>query len=209
MRRIGSPVAVRGLVAAVVLTVPIAACGVPDDGLIAIEPSELPDSLHPSSTTTTAVSLEAHDGSGYTDVYCIRENQLVPEPIGFASTPSLERVVSILERGPGSADRTVPERSAVSQGEVIAALARDGERVTVELGPAFAEVAGADQVLALGQIVITLTSVPGVGSVALRQEGEPLDVPLPDGTLVRRPVVRDDYSSLIAPAEAGSAPATR
>lgn len=209
MRRVGPLVAVRSFAAAAMLTVPIAACGVPEDGLIAIEPSELPDALHPSSTSTTALPLEAHDDSGYTDIYWIRENQLVPEPIGFAATPSLERVASILERGPGSADRSVPERSAVSQGEVIAALARDGDRVTVELGPAFAEVAGSDQVLALGQIVITLTSVPGVGSVSLRQAGKPLEVPLPDGTLVRRPLVRDDYSSLIAPADVGSAPATR
>ena len=69
---------------------------------------------------------------------------------------------------------------------------RDGE-VVVELD----EVTGTDQVLAIGQIVMTLTSLPDVTSVRFVRDGETVAVPLPDGSLVRRALDPDDYSPLL------------
>jgi spore germination protein GerM len=138
-------------------------------------------------------------------VYWIRDDQLVGATTSSGVAPELTRIVATLERGPGSADDRGAERSAVSRGDVVDEITQDDAQVTIELDDAFAEVAGSDQVLALGQIVMTLTSIPTVGSVVFRQGGRPLDVPLPDGTLVRRPVLRADYASLVAPSETSSA----
>jgi hypothetical protein len=69
--------------------------------------------------------------------------------------------------------------------------------VVVEVGGAFEDRTATDQALAVAQLVATLTTVPGVADVSLRRNGEVVDVPLPDGSLVRRPLVRADYVSLI------------
>jgi spore germination protein GerM len=49
-----------------------------------------------------------------------------------------------------------------------------------------------EQLLALGQLVFTLTDQPGIGGVEFSLEGEPVDVPLADGTTQDGPVSRDD-----------------
>lgn len=52
--------------------------------------------------------------------------------------------------------------------------------------------------LAIGQIVLTLTSVTGIDSVRFTRDGAPADVPLPSGELSARPVTASDYTSLRA-----------
>ena len=57
---------------------------------------------------------------------------------------------------------------------------------------------GANQQLAIGQIVYSLTEVAGIGNVSFSLGGTPLEVPGPDGRLIRGPISRDDLLSLIA-----------
>ncbi len=191
-------------VAAAAVVVLTGACGVPDDGVTAIEPDELPESLRPSSTTSSVAAADPPQ-HGAVSIYWIRDNLLVPETIAFEAAPDAVRVVSILERGPGQGGAPTSERSVVSRGDVIDEVDQNGDLVLVELSDAFAEVAGADQLLAVGQIVATLTSVPGIESVEVRRAGKAIDVPLPDGTLVRRPLQRADYASLLDPEPAAPA----
>jgi spore germination protein GerM len=186
-----------------VAAVALASCGVPEAGLTTIEPAELPDALRPSTTTIDPRSDRPGPGDGIA-VYWIRDDQLVAATTSVEVAPELPDIVAALERGPGPADHRGAERSAVSRGDVVEGVTQEDAQVTIELDDAFAEVAGSDQVLALGQIVMTLTSLPTVGSVVFRQGDRPVDVPLPDGTLVRRPVLRGDYVSLVAPADESS-----
>ena len=53
--------------------------------------------------------------------------------------------------------------------------------------------------LAVAPIVLTVTSVDGVDAVMLLREGAPVDVPLPGGEQVSRPVTAAQYQSLLAP----------
>jgi spore germination protein GerM len=55
-----------------------------------------------------------------------------------------------------------------------------------------------EQLLAVAQIVCTLTGRPGVGQVSFTLEGARLAVPKGDGSLVTSPVARDDYATLVA-----------
>lgn len=70
---------------------------------------------------------------------------------------------------------------------------------TADLAAAFLDLDGETQVLALAQLVLTLTSLPGVGQVAVTTENAPTDVPRADGTTTSDAVAAIDYSELIAP----------
>jgi hypothetical protein len=70
--------------------------------------------------------------------------------------------------------------------------------VNIALSPEFASLPPNEQVLVLGQVVLSIAG-GGLGSVAfVDQTGSPVAVPLPDGRLLDRPSTVADYSSLIA-----------
>ena len=69
--------------------------------------------------------------------------------------------------------------------------------VTVILNAAFGALPPVEQVLLLGQVVLSLTG-SGETSVSFTDEsGNPVAVPLPDGRLLDVPATARDYSSLI------------
>lgn len=69
--------------------------------------------------------------------------------------------------------------------------------VTVQLSPAFSALPPVEQVLLLGQVVLSLTG-SGEASVSFTDEaGSPAAVPLPDGRLLAVPATARDYASLI------------
>lgn len=69
--------------------------------------------------------------------------------------------------------------------------------VTVALNPAFSALPPTEQVLLLGQVVLSLASA-GAQTVAFTDDmGSPVAVPLPDGRLLDVPAVARDYTGLI------------
>ncbi|MGY1737297.1 GerMN domain-containing protein [Geodermatophilus sp. SYSU D00684] len=77
---------------------------------------------------------------------------------------------------------------------------------TVAVTRGFAGITGGNQLLAVAQVVWTLTDLPAVTGVRFVVDGTPVEVPT-DAGLTDRPVGRDDYRS-VAPAEpAASSPA--
>ena len=69
--------------------------------------------------------------------------------------------------------------------------------VNIALSPEFASLPPNEQVLVLGQVVLSISG-SGLGAVAfVDQTGSPVAVPLPDGRLLDRPSTVADYSSLI------------
>ena len=70
--------------------------------------------------------------------------------------------------------------------------------VNIALSPEFASLPPNEQVLVLGQVVLSIAG-GGLGSVSfVDQTGSPVAVPLPDGRLLDRPSTVADYSSLIS-----------
>jgi spore germination protein GerM len=67
-----------------------------------------------------------------------------------------------------------------------------------DLQPALSNLGGTEQLLAIAQLVCTLTHRPGVGLVSFTLDGAPVDVPRGDGSLTAGPVSRDDYADLLA-----------
>jgi spore germination protein GerM len=88
-------------------------------------------------------------------------------------------------------------RSVITGSQLVTAHATTHGVANVELNPSFLEIPPADQILAIAQIVCTLTGVPGVGQVQFLQNGQPVNVPRADSSLTERPVSREDYAPLL------------
>jgi len=69
--------------------------------------------------------------------------------------------------------------------------------VTVVLSSAFSALPPAEQVLLLGQVVLSLAGSGQTSVVFTDEVGSPVAVPLPDGRLLDVPATARDYSSLI------------
>ena len=69
--------------------------------------------------------------------------------------------------------------------------------VTVILSSAFSALPPAEQVLLLGQVVLSLAGSGETSVLFTDEAGSPVAVPLPDGRLLDLPATARDYSSLI------------
>jgi spore germination protein GerM len=105
----------------------------------------------------------------------------------------LDDVIGALADPPedGSLRSAVSDPPLVDEVELVAGVAR------VDLRPAITALGGDEQLLAVAQLVCTLTARPGVGPVSFTLEGAPVDVPTGDGSLTDGPVSRDDYGDLL------------
>lgn len=82
-------------------------------------------------------------------------------------------------------------RSAVPPGEIVGVVVSRGV-ATVDLQPSFRQLDGADQELAIAQIVLTLTE-SGVGQVAFTIAGQTIQIPTAESLQTVGPVTREDY----------------
>ena len=81
--------------------------------------------------------------------------------------------------------------------DVVAGVARDDARANVELSSRFRDIDPDDQLLAVAQMVMTLTDVAGIGDVGFAIDGTPIAVPLPDGQSTDEPVTRRQFVALV------------
>lgn len=124
---------------------------------------------------------------------------LLPEPV------SAEFLLQSLAVGPTPAEsetglRTVARDPLTGLSLVNVEIAPDDESIgsiDVSLSQAFKALPPSEQVLLLGQVVLTLTG-SGWASVGFVDDlGSPVAVPRPDGVLLDGPATVEDYASLI------------
>ncbi len=85
---------------------------------------------------------------------------------------------------------------SVFEGEPV--IVEPGASVFIALSPEFAALPPNEQVLVLGQVVVSISGA-GLGAVEfVDSAGSPVAVPLPDGRLLDRPATTTDYISLAA-----------
>ncbi|MGY1634636.1 GerMN domain-containing protein [Geodermatophilus sp. SYSU D01186] len=131
-------------------------------------------------------------------VFFVRGADLAPVERRTRATTTAAALDQLVE-GPTRAEvraglRTALPPEVVGVDEVLS----DG-LTTVSVTRGFTGITGGNQLLAVAQIVWTLTALPTVTTVRFVVEGTPVEVPT-DGGLTDRPVGRDDYRS-VAPAE--------
>jgi Sporulation and spore germination len=168
-----------------------AACGVsPDSSASRIEPTDVPFGLLDDEPTTTSV------GSGrVTNVYLLTEDRLVAVERTVPKENDLADLLEVVVSGPSEVEQSLGITSAIPAGTVASVTSSRGI-AEVDLTAAFGDVRSREQLLALGQIVYTLTGQPGIGGVRFTLEGEEITVPLADGTLSDDPLARDDFEAL-------------
>ncbi len=198
MRRLllvaGSALAVMSLVG----------CGVQLDSA----PQPIPSGAIPSVSASTSPSVSPTGSpSRAVRVWFVREDGLVPVVTDLARTPTVEpaAVVDVLAAGPSAEQIDAGMRTLVADPLTDAPLATvspdsplsEAGSVVVVLAPEAGALPSGEQVLLLGQVVLSMTGA-GYSSVTfVDAAGAPAAVPLPGGRLLDRPAVARDYAGLI------------
>ena len=195
----------------------LGACDLPNDHKYnAIEPQDVPFGIAdttttttttiPPATTTTAPVVTTTIPTTPVKLYFVVNNKLSPVTRSLPNPAGPGAALAALEQGPLENDQPPGLRSAVPPG-TIGMVTLGGGVATVDLAPSFvqptpgtaqAPVATVDQPLAFGEIVLTLTSLPGIGQVRFTVGGQPQDALVADGSLVPGAVSADNYAALRA-----------
>ncbi len=185
-RRIGLASAAVALAVAV-----LAACGVSSQSSASrIEPRDVPFGLLDDQPTTTTVAA-----GRLTDIYLVSEDRLIAVDRSVSADASLEDLLGQVIAGPTEVEQSLGITTAVPSG-TLASVDTSRGIAEVDLAASFGDIRSADQILALGQIVYTLTGQPGIGGVRFTVDGEPVTVPLSDGSQSDDPLSREDLRAI-------------
>jgi hypothetical protein len=185
---------VIALAATLIAVLALSACGVPNhDSATKTDPKDVPFGLLDENSGVDPV-----DQFGDRDVvvFLAKNGRLVRAERKLAPPVSLENLLGVLGQGPTRAEVADGTRSALPDDETFESVALVGGTAIVDLNRPFTALSGNDQVLALAQIVWSLTARPGVGLVQFTLQDQAIDIPRANGSLTSTPVSRDDYAPL-------------
>ena len=126
----------------------------------------------------------------------VRDGRLVVVSDELAAPDGLRAALDALAAPPPNAGRLL--RTALAEPSIVQDVRLLGGIAQVNLLSHVSTLPTDQQLLAVAQIVCTLTARPGIGQVSFTLEGARLAVPKGDGSLVNSPVARDDYANLMA-----------
>jgi hypothetical protein len=177
-------------VVAVALTA-ATACGIPSDA----EPTVLPGGV---VMPAVAPSEPAGESSAVVDVpvFLVQAERLA-KIVRPAESSDLRTTLDLLLAGPREPELAAGLRTAISPQTSVRSARLEGDTAVIDLNAALVEVAGEEQILAVAQIVLTATAVPGVRQVRVLLEGQAVEVPRADGTLTSEALRPEDYQALV------------
>ncbi len=136
--------------------------------------------------------------------WLVANDHLVPEvpeaaALTCAEPPEavVERLLGDLTAGPTDDARAAGRSTALPPQASLVLVGIDDGTAEVEVDPDETSISADRLPVAVGQIVLTVTSAPGVSAVALVSDGQPVQVPLPGGALTGNPVTAEDYATLL------------
>ena len=189
-------------------------CAVPDRGAVqVVDPDQIPYDLNATSTSTTSSTTNPPtnptDGSTVApettipvesvNLFYVAGLQVVPIARLLLSPASAAQVLAALAEGVPPGDPAAGLRTALPADFVAAVVVERGV-ARVDLPPTFVtEVPGAEQRLAIAQIVLSLTRRAGIGQVVFTSGGQLQSVPRGRGDLTDPggAVTCEDYASLL------------
>jgi hypothetical protein len=130
------------------------------------------------------------------ELHFVSRGALVAVSRGLPSSDP-EAVAGALVDGPLPGGEELDLRSAIPPQTEVLSVTVDGTVATVDLTEGFALVGGAEELLAVGQIVLTLAGLDGVEGVRFSLEGTAVAAPVGEGQLTDRPLVPDDFAALL------------
>lgn len=196
------------------LCLALISCGVPTQETAQPLPTEVvaPPAIPATPSPSPSVTAEPTNSPEPTqpvsllvDLWFAGDTGLVPVPTEVIPPDSEQAILAGLVAGPPENEqlRTVvvdplTGNPLVSVFESEPVVVTPGAAVFIALSPEFAALPPNEQVLVLGQVVVSISGA-GLGAVEfVDSTGSPVAVPLPDGRLLDRPATTSDYISLAA-----------
>jgi spore germination protein GerM len=194
----------RGLVKATSVTMVVlvsSSCGLPSDGSVhTIDEDAVPYRLLESGPPSESASATQSEPAKAPVVFWVARDRLVPEATEdvCAERPEalVERLLSTLAAGPPEDERAAGRSSALPPDSGLELVGFKSGTVEVDIEQE-TSLSAERLPFAVGQVVLTVTSAPTVRSVILTTDGEPVQVPLPQGALTDGPVTARDYAALL------------
>jgi hypothetical protein len=131
-------------------------------------------------------------------MYWLLGSSLIPTRQAFYGPVDATPVITTLEDGPAQALYVPGLGSAIAAGRVVRSVATAGDRVIVNLDPAYQSGMGGQQLLGLAELALTVTSMPGIRDVEFDIDGRNVAVPTSSQAAVTRPVDKADYVNLLS-----------
>ncbi len=128
------------------------------------------------------------------ELFFVRDSRMAPIR-RLAPASSVDVALAALVHGPSAAERRQGVRTALVGPVRLADIDRTGVPV-VDVAESVAQLEGEEQILALAQVVFTLTALPGVNGVSFALSGREVEVPTGDGTLKAGPLRREDFAAV-------------
>ncbi len=189
----------HAVVLAVAVVVPsvLGACGAPESTPAETIGSVPYDLLSPSRTAVPAPTTSAARGPY---VVMLQDERLVAAGRvegGGLPADAVARALAQLVAGPTEQDRAAGRATALGSDFRASLTTLVGARATVDIRAGQLPTGPGRLPLAVGQLVLTVTSVPEITEVVLTSEGTTIDAPLPGGVLTDRPLTAEDYRDLL------------
>jgi Sporulation and spore germination len=183
--------------AVVIAGIALAGCAIPTQRTpTAIPPSRVPFGLlnHelPTTTTTPPKSVPVQVYLLGANHRLVAESRVVPFP------GPLKSVVVLLLQGPTKKEVANGIRTAIPGNVKVisAATSATPALATVNLNEKFGEITGAETELAVAQIVFTVVTQTNLATGVIFQiDGQPISVPMGNGTLTSEPVYLSQFPS--------------
>lgn len=204
----------RRICSIVLVAMTAVSCSIPGSGDVrTIDPEDIPYELYATTTaaptttvaiTTTTPASESTTTSSTVPVevvslFFVAGAQLVPINRLLLTPAVAPQVLAALAEGLPEGDPSAGLRTALPT-DFVALVDVSRGIATVDLPPSFVtELPGAEQRLAIAQIVLTLTRRAGIGQVTFTALSRPQSVPRGRGDLAGpgEAVACDDYANLL------------
>jgi hypothetical protein len=185
----------------------LGACGLPSSSSpVQVPAAEVPygllESATASPTPTATPGVPLVDGSIY---LADPQQQLVAVGVQVPdeqAAPMLQTLLNRLAVGPTERERALGLVTDLGPGSTIVLRDISGGTANIELQSTGQDPSPSKLPVAVGQIVLTATSIVGVDRVVFFRDGSPVAVPGPSGGgLTAEPLIAADYAALLAPGQ--------
>jgi spore germination protein GerM len=171
----------------------LAGCGIgAEHSSHVIDPHSVPSGLMAPASTTTDVPAPTAN----VVIYLEGQQHLVVANRAVSAPASARAALFALAQGVTSAESAQGLVSPISTATPISLGSVESRTAVVNLPSSFASLGGQDQIIAVAQIVYTLSLFPEISRVSVRVGGKPAQVPTQTGRLSAGPLTRADYSNL-------------
>jgi Sporulation and spore germination len=171
----------------------LVACGIsPDSSPQPINRKDVPYGLLDRPPATTPVSIP----DAFVTIYLDGVQRLVAVSRPVPAPASVRGALVALGQGSTTAEAAQGLVSPISTAVPLLLVNLGAASATVDLSRSFANLGEQEEIVAVAQLVYTMTSFPGIRMVVIKIDGSVATVPTGTGTVTKKPVSRSDYLSL-------------